>query len=80
MGEAFWYVDVYGTVTPIEGEVDSLLDDVAGRRGICNKYDRLVVAANITCESGVRLTPEVSLSAPLPFHASEAKPLIARTG
>ena len=32
----------------------------------------LVVAANIACESGVRLTPDVSLSEPLPRHSSDA--------
>ncbi|MGA9010545.1 MAG: hypothetical protein WB495_27570 [Xanthobacteraceae bacterium] len=35
-----------------------------------------MVAANIACESGVRLKPEVSFSAPLPFHTSREKPEI----
>ena len=39
-----------------------------------------MVAENIACESGVRLTPEVSFSAPLPFQSSEAYPEIASTG
>ena len=39
---------------------------------IGQQEDFLVVALNIACESGVRLTPEVSLSEPLPLHSSEA--------
>ena len=44
------------------------------------KKERLVVAANMACESGVRLTPEVSFKAPLPFQTTREKPLIANTG
>src|SRR5262249_1483666 len=44
------------------------------------RTDRLVVAANIFWESGVRPNPEVSLSAPLPFHSSEEKPETAKIG
>jgi hypothetical protein len=36
-----------------------------------SRKDFFVVAANIACESGVRLTPDVSLSAPLPLHFSD---------
>jgi hypothetical protein len=37
-----------------------------------SRKERLVVAANIFCESGVRFTPDVSLSEPLPRHSREA--------
>src|SRR6516162_9317616 len=48
--------------------------------GSVSRYDALVVAANIACESGVRLSPEVSLRAPLPFQARDEKPERANTG
>src|SRR6516164_7254919 len=45
-----------------------------------SSQEPLVVAANIFCESGVRLSPEVSFSAPLPFHSRDENPVTARTG
>ncbi len=36
-----------------------------------SRKDPLVVASNIACESGVRLSPEVSLSDPRPCQSSD---------
>jgi len=48
--------------------------------GSSKRKEPLVVASNIFCELGVRLTPEVSFRAPLPVHSSDEKPEIASTG
>ena len=71
--EVFRDVDVHRAGPPLEGEVHRLLQHVA-RVGDIGRAasDFLVVAANIACESGVRLTPDVSLSEPLPRHSSDA--------
>ena len=81
MREVFRDVDVDRAGPAVKGEVDRLLHHVAGLRRIRRAGTiSWCVAANIACESGVRLTPEVSFSAPLPFQSSEAYPEIASTG